>query len=286
MRVVAPAAALGHGRELPAGARGAVILLDVREPVLRRAIVRSARPDEAVIWEACWVQEALERGHPRVYIRDDRAGRGPLSRTMRVPELHVSAEMLAAWEQDRRRSEIPTPRVDDLARRMGAAIHEVAVESTWVDRLLADLARAAGAPLPLSLRAFTRHTLELPCRYTDLSAISSAAGLSRGALKARFRRKGLASPFTYLRWLRIFAVAELLADPDVTVAVAARSLGFTSDTNMCRMVKALSGATPGSLRNQGARRRLQATFVQRHLGEKALDHWARLDDLFAAAKVA
>jgi len=263
-----------------------VILLSVREPFLRQAVERCARPDEAVVWEAPWVQEALEHGHARVHVRDDRAGRFPLVRTARVPELYVSPEMLAGWEQDRRRSEIPGPRIDGLARRMSAAIQEVALESTWVDRLMADLARFVGAPLPLSLRAFTRHTLELPRLYTDLSAISSAAGVSRGALKARFRRKELESPFTYLRWLRTFAVAELLADPDVTVAAAARALGFTSDTNMCRMVKALTGATPGSLRDAGARRRLRATFVHRHLGKEALAGWARLEGLFGVGKVA
>lgn len=263
-----------------------MILLSVREPGLRHAVERCARADEAVVWEAPWVQEALEHGHARVHVRDDRAGRSPLVRSAGVPELYLSPELLATWERDRRKSEIPGPRLDDLARRMGAAIQEVALESTWVDRLLADLARSVGAPLPLPLRAFTRHTLELPCRYTDLSAISQAAGLSRGALKARFRRKELDSPFTYLRWLRTFAVAELLADPDVTIAAAARSLGFTSDTNMCRMVKALTGATPGSLRDPGARRRLRGTFVHRHLTKHALAGWGRLDGLFGVGKVA
>lgn len=263
-----------------------MILLSVREAALRHAVERCARPDEAVIWEAPWVHEALEHGHARVHVRDDREARFSLIRSSRVPELYVPPDLLRAWEHDRRRSEVPELRIDDLARRVGAAIQEVAIESTWVDRLLADLARSVGAPLPLSLRAFTRHALELPCRYTDLSAISGAAGLSRGALKARFRRKDLDSPFTYLRWLRTFAVAEALADPDVTVAAAARSLGFTSDTNMCRMVKALTGATPGSLRDAGARRRLRGTFVHRHLGKEALAGWARLEGLFGVGKVA
>jgi len=168
--------------------------------------------------------------------------------------------------------------VDDLARRLAAAIQEVALESTWVDRLLAHLSRSVGAPLPLAFRAFTRHALELPARYTDLSGISEAAGVSRGALKARFRRKELESPYTYLRWLRAFAVAELLVDPDTTVASAASALGFTSDTNMCRMVKALTGATPGSLRDSGARRRLHAAFVHRHMDEEARAGWSRLGE--------
>jgi AraC-like DNA-binding protein len=263
-----------------------VILLSTRDPVLRLAMERCARPDEAVVGEDAWIHAALEHGCARVYVRDDRPTSLSASRSARVPELYVSPDMLRDWEQERRKLEVPLPRIDDLAYRLGLAITDVALDGTWVDRLLADLARATGAPLPLSLRAFVRHTLELPCRYTGLSTISEAAGLSRGALKARFRRRGLESPFTYLRWLRALAVAEILADPEVTVAAAARALGFTSDTNMCRMVKVLTGATPGSLREPGARRALQVEFMRRHMTTEALAGWAALGRLFRARRAA
>ncbi|MEX2466113.1 MAG: helix-turn-helix domain-containing protein [Gemmatimonadota bacterium] len=263
-----------------------MILLSVSDPTVRLAISRCARPDEAVVGEVRWVQAALDHGYPRVHVRDDQPRRSIADRSERVPELHVSREMLAGWDQDRRKVEVPQPRIEYLARRLGSVVSEVALEGTWVDRSLADLTRAAGGPLPLSFRAFTRHTLELPCRYTDLSAIAEAAGLSRGALKARFRRKGLDSPFTYLRWLRSFAVAERLVDPDVTVAMAARELGFTSDTNMCRMVKILTGATPGSLRDPGVRRRLRLAFVREHLTRGALEGWSRLERIFRDRRAA
>lgn len=262
------------------------MLLSVRDPVLRLALERCARPDEAVVCEREWVQTALEHGYARVHVRDDRPGGLPDLRSNRVPELYLSEETLRAWEDERRKVEVPLPRIDHLARCMATAISEVALEGTWVDRLLAELTRATGAPLPLPLRAFVRHTLELPSRHTDLSAISAAAGLTRGALKARFRRKGLDSPFTYLRWLRALAVAELLADPEITIAAAAQALGFTSDTNMCRMVKVLTGATPGSLRDRGARRRLRVAFVRRHMDREALAGWSDLDRLFRAGRAA
>jgi AraC-like DNA-binding protein len=262
-----------------------MILVSVRDPVLRLAVERCARPDEAVVGDEPWVQLALDHGYPRVHVRDH--GIRPSSLWgAAVPELWVSPEMLHGWEQERRKLEVPPPRAGFLARRLFAAISEVALEATWVDRLLADLGRAAGAPLPLPFRAFTRHTLELPARYTDLSAIAEEVEISRGALKARFRRKGLESPFTYLRWMRSFAVAELLADPEVTVAQAAEALGFTSDTNMCRMVKVLTGATPGGLRDPGVRRKLRVAFVREHLGRDALEGWARLEGLFGVGRAA
>jgi AraC-like DNA-binding protein len=149
-----------------------------------------------------------------------------------------------------------------------------------VDRLLADLGRMAGGSLPIPFKAFARHALELPVRYTDLSDVAGTFELSRGALKARFRRRGLESPFTYLRWLRAMAVGEVLSDPSVTVAQAADRLGFTSGTNMCRMVRVLTGATPGSLREPGARRWLLVGFARVLLRPEALEGWARLEDVF------
>lgn len=43
----------------------------------------------------------------------------------------------------------------------------------------------------------------------------------QGALKARFRRRGLESLHTYLRWFRMMAVAYLVAGHEITVAQAA-----------------------------------------------------------------
>jgi len=79
-------------------------------------------------------------------------------------------------------------------------------------------------PLPCRcspLRAFGRRILEFPTHYHDLHAKARASHLSRGALKARFRRRGLESPYTYLRWFRMMAVSYLLSDREVTVAQAA-----------------------------------------------------------------
>lgn len=263
-----------------------MILLTTRDPLLRSALERAARPDEEIVSDPLWVQLGSLHGYPRVHVRDD----DPDVRTLRshrhVPVLLVSAELRARWEENRKRSDVPRPRSADLASRLGRSITETALKGTWVDRLLADLARITGEPLPFSFRALARHTLEFPCRYTDLSALADVTGLSRGALKARFRRRGLASPFTYLRWLRSLAVAEVLADGTVTVAEAARSLGFTSDTNMCRMVKVLTGATPGVLRDTGARRRLPVQFAGELLTQDALEGWARLDDVFGRGRAA
>ncbi|MDZ7780915.1 MAG: helix-turn-helix domain-containing protein [Gemmatimonadota bacterium] len=253
---------------------------------MRNALERAARADEEVVSVPSWVQLGLLHGYPRLHVRDDAPDPRTLRSQRHVPVLLVSSDLRARWEEDRRRSEVPRPKVEYLAVRLRRRIGETALERTWVDRLLADLGRSAGRVLPLAFRALARHTLEFPCRYTDLSTLAEVSGLSRGALKARFRRRGLASPFTYLRWLRSLAVAEMLSDPTATVAETARALGFTSDTNMCRMVRVVTGATPGTLRDSGARRWLRVQFVNELLTPEALEGWAGLEHVFGRGRVA
>jgi AraC-like DNA-binding protein len=261
------------------GAEGDVILVSSRDRLIQFAVGRVARPDEAVVVDPDWIDEALAHGFARLVVCDDE-GTLPTSLGRHVPTLHVSCGLLRSWERERARSEVPAPRVVYVAERLRPWVARAAVPATWVDRLIGDLSRATGGVLPLPFRAFARHALELPSRYTDLRAHAALSGLSRGALKARFRRRGLGSPFTYLRWLRALAVAEVLSDADVTVAAAAQALGFTSDTNMCRMVRAVTGVTPGRLRESGARRELLLAFASRCLAPSQLESWNGLVDLF------
>ncbi len=256
-----------------------MILLIGRDPILLPSVQRAARPDEEVVCDPAWVDEALARGWPRAMVCDDRRGAVPPGRPD-VAVIHVPPERVRSWDRARRRYDVPPERVRFAADRIAAMLDEASPPVTWVDVLLGDLGRLAGGSLPLPLRAFARYTLELPVRYTDLNDLTGTAGMSRGALKARFRRRDLDSPFTYLRWFRAMAVAEVLADPSVTVAAAAERLGFTSGTNMCRMVRSLTGATPGTLRGRGARRWLRVAFANAHLTGQALRGWARLDDVF------
>jgi AraC-like DNA-binding protein len=104
--------------------------------------------------------------------------------------------------------------------------------------------------------------------------------MSRGALKAKFRRRGLASPHVYLRWFRTLAVAHFLSDRTVTVAGAAQRTGCTSSGNLCRMLGDLCGMTPTEARTIHGWNRLVITFAWHHLGPEALEAWSDLDELF------
>lgn len=255
-----------------------MIVVQVTDPYLRRAIRRAAHPEEDVVADARLGLEAIEWGFPRLVVRENRGRHVPLHTGVRL--LEIDDSMLRRWETERRNEELPPTRLDHLTERLSAVMDRTSAERSWVDAALADLTKATGARLPLPLRSFGRRILEFPYHYTTLYPVAEACGTTRGALKARFRRRGLSSPSTYLRWFRILAVANLLSDRSVTVASAARRLGFTSDGNLCRMMWSVTEMTPTEVRTLKGWRRLLINFSWKHLLADALEGWAALDDLF------
>lgn len=254
-----------------------MIVLQAVSPDLRRAVLRSASPEEDVVARTRLAVRAIALGFPRLVVRDE--GRYWPELMERERTLIVTSETLERWEEERRGESLPPTWTDRLTEKVSASIESSAGRS-WADAPLAELSRAAGCRLPLPLRAFGRRILEFPVRYTSLHAMSEACGISRGALKARFRRRDLDSPSIYIRWFRLLCVAHLLADEKVSIAQTAGRLGFSSDGNMCRMLWDVAQMTPSDLRSSRGRRRLLLTFAWRHVGSDAVEAWASLDDLF------
>ena len=255
-----------------------MIVVQVADPYLRRAVCRAAHPEEDVVLEPELAVDAIERGYPRLVVREAGGRYSPVP--MGTQLLEIDEATVRRWEQERRAIELPPTRLDHTTARLGTLIQRAGRERTAADRALADLTRASGARLPLPLRAFGRRILEFPLHYPTLRPVADACAMSRGALKAKFRRRGLASPYTYLRWFRIMSVADLLSDRSITVAVAAQRLGFTSDGNMCRSMLSLTGMTPTEVRSLPGWNRLLVTFAWTHLSPDALEAWASLDELF------
>lgn len=255
-----------------------MIVVCVSDPALRRAIAAAANPEEDVVSERSWIEDALRLGFPRLLVRD-RAGmdeRGPES----LFTVDLGDVLLRRWQSEWRAAEFPQTWTAFLTERLRVELEPPNGRATWVDAALADLSRAAGARLPFPLRAFGRRVLEFPARYTSLAAVATACGLSPGALKAKFRRRNLASPSLYLRWFRVLAVAEVLSDRSVTVSGAAHRLGFTSPGNMCRTMAALTRVTPTEARTVRGWNTLLLSFARMHVTPAALGAWGELEGLF------
>lgn len=244
-----------------------MIVANVSDLRLRDALLRVAHPEEEVVCDEDLVLEAIDSGYPRLLVEAD-DGRPSLSDLTAAPTVRLKV----AGRKGRRFEEY----VEELRDR----VEQRAVAVSWVDRTLADLGRAAGQPLPPGLRACARRVLEFPSHYDDLQPLARSCHTSRGALKARFRRRGVPSPYSYLRWFRILAVANRLADADVTVAQAAAAFGFTSDGNLCRSMQGLTGLTPTEVRSRQGWNRLLLGFAWEHLTPEALAGWRDFEELF------
>jgi len=253
------------------------------DPLIRAALLRVGHAEEDVIVDPGLADEALAFGYPRLVVCAPAEGScdAVLRADRQPPVLRISASVLARWDEELRLVRRPGGRIEWVVGKLRESMDRDTLEVSWVDRTLSELARAAGTPLPPALRAFARRVLEFPSHYDDLCPLAAACGLSRGALKARFRRKGLPSPYAYLRWFRIMAVAYALSDRAVTVSQVASRLGYTSDGNLCRSMLSLTRVTPTEARTLHGWNRLLISFAWTHLGSDAIEAWRLMDDLFA-----
>lgn len=253
----------------------------IDDAVLRSALEVAARWDEDVLVDRREVARAVRVAHPRVLVIDDERGRATVledARERAIPVLVVGPGDVEAWEA-RRRERVPPP---GRARFYGTQLRTLlpAGPASWVDRLLADLARALGRPLPAAFRLVARRVLEDPSRYTTLEALGPVVGLSSAALRARFRRRDLPSPLEYLQGLRLLAVAHRLETTRETVSAAAEALGFHSSGNLARFTRAACGRVPSELRVSGITTVLLLRFASTLLRPEWVDAWRSLDSVF------
>jgi len=261
-----------------------MILAFLTDPFLRAVARRAALPDEDVFWSPDDVLEAARRGFPRLVVAAEQETH-PLGDPREilgedVPVLNIVPATLESWRDSHRMVGFAVRRLDDHGRRLRTLMTRSASQDRWVDRLLGELSSATGRRLPGSLRGLGRRILEFPSRYSDLHAVADLSGISRGALKARFRRRDLPSPYTYLRWFRVLAAVHVLEDGELTTEEAAYRLGLHSSGNFCRYVFDVSGFSPTELRGPVARIRVLTGFVEECLGEAEMNAWEGLGDLF------
>ncbi|HSR42108.1 MAG TPA: helix-turn-helix domain-containing protein [Longimicrobiales bacterium] len=260
-----------------------MILAPLSDGTLRGTVLRSARPDEDVFVAEAEVLDALERGFPRILVHGEAPEDGPgMFEALRpdVPRLLLTRSLHEAWDRERLAHEVPPPRAAYLAGRLREAMEERSRPAGWVEAVLRDLGLAAGSALPEVLVGLGRRVLEHPAHYTTLGALAEATGLSAGSLKGRFRRRGLASPFTYMRWFRVVAVVEGLTTQELPYREGAYRLGFSGSGNMSRFVEGTTGLSAGQLTASGGRARLLAAFASRLLSRDAVRGLEGLEDVF------
>jgi AraC-like DNA-binding protein len=263
-----------------------MILAPVQDRALRSIVRRAALPEEDVFVRIEDVQEALRSGYPRILVRGQEdfpmgrsfLGPGPPP----IPLLTIRDAVLKDWASTWAVRGTALSRVDDSALRLRRLMADVAGSSDWVGTVFSDLTQILGRGLPVDFRGFARRVLEFPGRYVSLEQASIVCGLTPGALKGRFRRRGLPSPTTHLRWLRLLRAGQLLSDPSETTLSVSSQLGFTSDGNFCRWVTATSGMNPTDLREWNGRLLLLIRMADACFPHGTLEHWKSLGGIFVS----
>ncbi len=260
-----------------------MILAPISDPILRATVRRAALPEEDVFHSLEDVQGALRFGFPRllVYQPEDRFLHGEVPAwEARVPLLALTRPTIRSWQTAWQADGLAVSRIDDSALRLRDLMRRTSEKSNWVEGLFADLTLMVGRGLPRNLKGFARRVMEYPARYIALDSLREVTGITSGALKARFRRRGLPSPAVYLRWFRIAAAARILTDHRQTTLTASFRMGFTSDGNFCRWIQANSGFAPSAFRERGTRLSVLVRLTEACLPTGSVDAWEALGRIF------
>jgi AraC-like DNA-binding protein len=260
-----------------------MILAPLSDPILRAAVRRAALPEEDVLHKMDDVKGALRLGFPRllVYQPEDRFLEGEIhSWETHLPTLALTRPTVNGWQSAWRAQGLAVSHIDDSALRLRSLMLGASRGPTWVEGIFADLTLMLGRGLPQNLRGFARRVMEYPARYSSLGDLQEVTDLSSGALKARFRRRGLPSPVVYLRWFRLAAASRLLSEMGQTTLMASYRMGFSSDGNFCRWVRSVGQLPPAALRAREGRMHLLLRLGRECFPKGAMEGWGTLGDLF------
>lgn len=129
----------------------------------------------------------------------------------------------------------------------------IAVLRAWFDRPDADPPGwyvGQGDPVVGPALRLLQHHPERPWTVADLAA---AGGVSRAAFARRFAAVVGLPPMTFLTEWRLALAADLLLDPDATLAGVARQVGYGTPFALSTAFKRARGVSPREHRRQAAR---------------------------------
>lgn len=128
----------------------------------------------------------------------------------------------------------------------------------FVQMVRAYIAQAKTAPAMLAALADRQTGAALalmhkePARAWTLDSLARAAGMSRTALAARFRRLVGDTPMQYLALWRMQLACGLLRNSALGTAAIAERVGYESEAAFARRFKAIVGTGPGAYRRERA----------------------------------
>jgi AraC family transcriptional regulator len=109
-----------------------------------------------------------------------------------------------------------------------------------------------------SVRRLTPQQCNRAIEYIDerlgdnltLAGIAKAAGVSTGRLNSEFKQAMKLAPYQYVVNARVRRANALLTSTDLSLAQVAFQCGFSNQQHMTRMVRRMTGRTPGAIRRE------------------------------------
>ncbi|MFD8821635.1 AraC family transcriptional regulator [Streptomyces sp. NPDC059605] len=98
---------------------------------------------------------------------------------------------------------------------------------------------------------------ENPASAWTVESLARKVGVSRAGLARRFSEVVGEPPMTYLAGWRLALAADLLREPDATMATVARQVGYSSAFALSSAFKRVRGMSPQEYRTNGAARDVQ-----------------------------
>jgi len=117
----------------------------------------------------------------------------------------------------------------------------------------------SGRPLSAdSVRRLTPQQCNRAIEYIDerlggnltLAGIAKAAGVSTGRLNSEFKQAMKLAPYQYVLKARVSRANVLLTSTDLSLAQVTLQCGFSNQQHMTRMVRRMTGRTPGAIRRE------------------------------------
>jgi AraC family transcriptional regulator len=158
--------------------------------------------------------------------------------------------------------------MDDMLRALASEMRKMLLTPVPGDTLYAEsLSRTAAGHLVRHYAAQRQVSVKTPGRLTleqcdraiayieeylgddlTLAGIAKAAGVSAGRLNHEFKQRTRLAPYQYVLSARVRRANTLLSTTDMPLAEIAFQCGFSNQQHMTRMVRRLTGRTPGRIR--------------------------------------
>ncbi|MBA1147578.1 helix-turn-helix domain-containing protein [Ectothiorhodospiraceae bacterium WFHF3C12] len=103
------------------------------------------------------------------------------------------------------------------------------------------------------VRAVHRWVEEQPAERITMPRLAAALKVSERTLARRVKAESGMSPAAYARRIKLYQVAERLTLTSATLGSIGAALGFSSESNLSRMFKQLTGLTPVQYRQRYSR---------------------------------